>query len=79
MTQPKRKKDEKAELVKLFQSIMPGDFLKVLEHSIQRIIEAELSAILGAEPYSVQGAGRTTVTGIESVKSLSVQAWAPLT
>ena len=55
MTQPKRKKEEMAEFVKLFQSIMPGDFLKVLEYSIQRIIEAELSAILGAEPYQRTG------------------------
>ena len=36
MTQPKRKKDESAELVKLFRSVMPGDFAKVLENSIQR-------------------------------------------
>lgn len=51
MTQPKRKKDEQAELVKFFQSIVPGDFVTVLENSIQRIIETELSIILGAEPY----------------------------
>ena len=51
MTQPKRKKDERAELVKLIQSAIPGDFVKVLEHSIQSIIETELSARLGAEPY----------------------------
>ncbi len=51
MTQPKRKKDGKAELVKIIQSAIPGDFVKVLEHSIQSIIEAELSARLGAEPY----------------------------
>jgi len=51
MTQPKRKKDERAELVKLFRSVEPGDFVKVLENSIQRIIEAEMSSILGAEPY----------------------------
>jgi len=51
MTQPKRKKDGKAELVKIIQSAIPGDFVKVLEHSIQSIIETELSAILGAEPY----------------------------
>ena len=51
MTQPKRKKDERAELVKLFRTMVPGDFVKVLENSIQRIIEAELSARLGAEPY----------------------------
>ena len=37
MTQPKRKKDEQAELVKLFRSIIPGDFIKVLENSIQSI------------------------------------------
>jgi len=55
MTQPKRKKEEMAEFVKLFKSIMPGDFLKVLEYSIQRIMEAELSAILGAEPYQRTG------------------------
>jgi hypothetical protein len=43
MTQPKRKKDEKAELVKLIQSVIPGDFVKVLENSIQRIVEEEVS------------------------------------
>lgn len=51
MTQPKRKKDEKAELVKLIQSVLPGNFVKVLEHSVQSIIEAELSNLLGAEYY----------------------------
>ncbi|MCK9332162.1 MAG: transposase, partial [Candidatus Cloacimonetes bacterium] len=51
MTQPRRKKDERAELVKLFRTISPGDFAEVLEHSIQSIIETELSARLGAEPY----------------------------
>ena len=51
MTQPKRKKDERAELVKLFRTVLPGDFVKVLENGIQSIIEAELSSILGAEPY----------------------------
>jgi putative transposase len=51
MTQPKRKKDERAELVKLFRSVLPGDFVKVLENGIQSIIEAELSSRLGAEPY----------------------------
>ncbi|MBP7205544.1 MAG: transposase, partial [Candidatus Cloacimonetes bacterium] len=55
MTQPKRKKDEQAELVKLFRSIIPGDFVKVLENSIQRIIETELSTILGAESYQRVG------------------------
>jgi len=55
MTQPKRKKDERAELVKLFQSIIPGDFVKVLENGIQSIIEAELSARLGAEPSTDGG------------------------
>ena len=51
MTQPRRKKDERAELVKLFRTMVPGDFVKVLENSIQRFIEAELSSRLGAEPY----------------------------
>ena len=51
MTQQKRKKDEKAELVKLIQSVMPVDFVKVLENSIQRIVEEEFSMILGADPY----------------------------
>ena len=51
MTQPKRKKDEKAELVKLIQSVIPGDFVKVLENSIQRIVEEEVSMILGADLY----------------------------
>ena len=51
MTQPKRKKDEKAELVKLIQSVIPGNFVKVLENSIQRIVEEEVSIVLGADPY----------------------------
>ena len=51
MTQPKRKKDERAELVKLFRTMVPGDFVKVLENSIQRFIEVELSAYLGADSY----------------------------
>ncbi len=51
MTQPKRKKDEKAELVKLIQSALPGNFVTLLEHSIQYIIEAELSQVLGADYY----------------------------
>ncbi|MBP7118384.1 MAG: IS256 family transposase [Candidatus Cloacimonetes bacterium] len=51
MTQPKRKKDEMAEIVKLIQETVPGDFVKVLENSIHRIIEAELSTILGAGHY----------------------------
>ncbi len=51
MTQQKRKKDEKAELVKLIQSVIPGDFVKVLEHSIQRIVDEEVSMILRAYPY----------------------------
>ncbi len=56
MTQPKREKDEKAELVKLIQSVIPGDFVKVLENSIQRIGEEEVSMVLGAEPYQRSGA-----------------------
>jgi len=51
MAQPKRKKDKQAELVKLIQTIIPGDFVKVLEHSIQHIVEEEVSMILGADPY----------------------------
>jgi len=51
MTQPKRSKNEMAEIVKLIQETVPGNFVKVLEHSIQSIIETELSARLGAEPY----------------------------
>ncbi len=46
MTQPKGRKDERAELVKLFRTIMPGNFVKVLQNGIQSIIEAELSAVL---------------------------------
>ncbi|HPI26196.1 MAG TPA: hypothetical protein PLO57_07015 [Candidatus Cloacimonadota bacterium] len=42
MTQPKRKKDEKAELVKLIQLVMLGDIVKVLEHRIQKIVEEEV-------------------------------------
>ena len=51
MTQQKRKNDGKAELVKLIPSVNPGDFVKVLENSIQRIAEEEVSMILGADPY----------------------------
>ena len=51
MTQPKRKRDERAELVKLIQSVIPGDYVKVLESSIQRIVEEEVSMVLGAAPY----------------------------
>ena len=51
MTQPKRKKDEMAEFVKLIQETIPGDFVKVLENSIKEIIEVELSAYLGADSY----------------------------
>lgn len=51
MTQPKRKKVERAELVKLIHSAIPGDFVKVLENSIQRIVEEEVSLVLGAGPY----------------------------
>ena len=51
MTQLKRKKEEKSELVKLIQEAMPGDLLKVLESSIHRIIDTELSMLLGADPY----------------------------
>ncbi|MEN6444440.1 MAG: transposase [Candidatus Cloacimonas sp.] len=51
MAQPKRKKDEQAELVKLIQLLIPGDFAKVLEHSIQRIVEEEVSMKLEAKPY----------------------------
>lgn len=58
MTQPKRKKDERAELVKIFRTLEPGNFVKVLENSIRSIIEVELSAILGAEPYQ-RVSGRT--------------------
>ena len=42
MIQPKGKKDERAELVKLFRTVLPGDFVKVLENGIHSIIEAEL-------------------------------------
>ncbi len=51
MTQPKRSKNEMAEIVKLIHEAVPGDFVKVLGQGIQSIIEAELSARLGAEPY----------------------------
>jgi transposase-like protein len=51
MTQPKRKKDEKAEIVKLIQDAIPGDFAKLLEYSIKELIEAELSAYMGADSY----------------------------
>ncbi len=51
MTQPKRSKNEMAEIVKVIQGTVPGDFVKVLENSIQRIIEAELSNQLGAGHY----------------------------
>ena len=77
MTQPKRKKDERAELVKLFRTVLPGDFVKVLENGIQSIIEAELSSILGAEPYQRVEAGLTTAMATVSVKSLSAPDWGP--
>ncbi|MDD3427645.1 MAG: transposase [Caldisericia bacterium] len=51
MTQPQVKKDEKTELVKLIQSVIPRDFVKVFEHSIQQIVEEEVSMILGTDPY----------------------------
>ena len=51
MTQPKRSKNEMAEIVKLIHEAVPGDFVKVLGQGIQSIIDAELSAILGAKPY----------------------------
>jgi transposase-like protein len=51
MTQPKRSKNEKAEIVKLIQEIVPGDFIKVLEHGIHSIIEVEFSEMLGAGHY----------------------------
>jgi len=71
MTQPKRKKDERAELVKLFRTSLPGDFVKVLENGIQSIIDAELTARLGAEPYQRVESRTATV----SVKSLSAPDW----
>lgn len=51
MTQPKRTKDEKAELVKLIQSVIPWNFANVFERSIQRIVEEEVSMLLRADPY----------------------------
>ena len=51
MTQPKRKKNEGEEFVKLFQETNPGNLLKVFEHSIRSIIETELSHTLGADYY----------------------------
>ena len=44
-------KDEKAELVKLFRTVFPGELVKVLGNGIQSIIETELSSILVAELY----------------------------
>ncbi len=44
------KKNEKAELVKLLRTLVPGELVKVLENGIQSIIETELSSILEAEP-----------------------------
>ena len=51
MTRPKRSKNEMAEIVKVIQDTLPGDFVKVLEKSIHGIIEAELSNQLGAGHY----------------------------
>ncbi|MCB5265908.1 MAG: IS256 family transposase [Candidatus Cloacimonetes bacterium] len=51
MTQPKRKKNEGDELVKIIHETMPGELVKVLEYGIQRFIDAELSDRLGVEPY----------------------------
>ena len=42
MTQPKRSKNEMAEIVKLIHEAVPGDFVKVLEHSIQSIMGSQL-------------------------------------
>jgi hypothetical protein len=30
---------------------MSGDFVKVLEHSVQKIVKEEFGMILGADPY----------------------------
>ncbi|MDY0173301.1 MAG: transposase [Candidatus Cloacimonadaceae bacterium] len=51
MTQPKRKKNERDDLVKIIHEMMPGELVKVLEFGIQRFIDAELSDRLGVEPY----------------------------
>ncbi|MCK9583295.1 MAG: IS256 family transposase [Candidatus Cloacimonetes bacterium] len=51
MTQPKRKKNEGDELVKLIHEMVPGQLVKMLEFGIDRIIDAELSDRLGVEPY----------------------------
>ena len=75
MTQPKRKKDERAELVKLFRTALPGDFVKVLESGIQSIIDAELTARLGAEPYQRVESRTNYRNGTVSVKSLSAPDW----
>ena len=51
MTQPKKERNAMAEIVKLIQETIPGDFVKILENSIRRIIETELSIQLGADNY----------------------------
>jgi len=66
MTQPKRKKDERAELVKLFRTMLPGELVKLLEIGIQSIIETELSSILGAEHYQ-RVEGRTNYRNAQSM------------
>ena len=71
MTQPKRKKDERAELVKLFRTMLPGELVKVLEIGIQSIIETELISILGAEHYQ-RVEGRTNYRNAQSKVSKMV-------
>ena len=51
MNQPKTKKNEPREAVKLIQEIIPGNFLKLLENCIQHVINTEFSMKLKADPY----------------------------
>ena len=74
MTQPKRKKDERAELVKLFRTMLPGELVKLLEIGIQSIIETELNSILGAEHYQ-RVEGRTNYRNAQSKVSKTDLLW----
>ena len=51
MNQPKTKKNEPTEAVKLIQETIPGNFLKLLESCIQHVINTEFSMKLKADPY----------------------------
>jgi transposase-like protein len=51
MVQPKRKKDNYEELVKLIRQISPGNLQRLLEFAIGEFIEVELDEKIGAKSY----------------------------